>query len=172
MARRRVIAIAGGASAGPEALETAEAVGQRIVDAGHRIATGGRGGVMEAASRGARSASKYREGAVIGILPGLDASDANPYVDIALPTGLNHARNAVLVASADALVAIGGGAGTLSEIALAWTMDKPVIAVAVPGWSGRLAGKPLDSRRSDAIYEAGSADEVVALLNEILDDSL
>ena len=80
---------------------------------------------MEAACRGARSGG----GATIGILPGLDRADANPYVDVAIPTGLGEARNALVVRAADAVIALGGGYGTLSEIALALKAGKRVVGV-------------------------------------------
>ena len=80
---------------------------------------------MEAACRGAKQAG----GLTVGILPGSDRSDANPYVDVALPTGLGEARNALVVRAADAVIAIGGGYGTLSEIALALKAGKPVIGL-------------------------------------------
>ena len=93
----------------------AEEVGARLAEAGAIVVTGGLGGVMEAACRGARS----RRGTTVGLLPGLDRGAANGWVDVAIPTGLGELRNGLVVRAADALVAVGGGAGTLSEIALA-----------------------------------------------------
>ena len=87
---------------------------------------GGLGGVMEAACRGARQAG----GTTVGLLPGLDRRDANPYVDVAIPTGLGEARNALVVRTADVLVAVGGGYGTLSEIGLALRTGKHVVGLA------------------------------------------
>jgi uncharacterized protein (TIGR00725 family) len=87
---------------------------------------GGLGGVMEAACRGASQAG----GTTVGLLPGLDRRDANPYVDVAIPTGLGEARNALVVRTADALVAVGGGYGTLSEIGLALRTGKHVVGLA------------------------------------------
>jgi hypothetical protein len=89
------------------------------------VVTGGLGGVMAAASRGAREAG----GTTLGVLPGLDRSDANEWVDVAVPTGMGEARNALVVRAADALVAVGGAWGTLSEIALARKAGKPVAGV-------------------------------------------
>ena len=89
------------------------------------VVCGGLGGVMEAACRGARGAG----GRTLGILPGLDRSAANPFVDVAVATGLGEARNALVVRAADALVAIGGGYGTLSEVALALKAMKPVVGL-------------------------------------------
>jgi len=90
------------------------------------VVTGGCGGVMEAASKGAREAG----GTTLGILPGGDRSGANEWVEVAVPTGMGEARNALVVRAADALVAVGGAWGTLSEIALARKAGKPVVGVA------------------------------------------
>ena len=167
--RRPVVAVCGGNTASEPLLAEAEALGRALVDAGYRLATGGRGGVMEAASRGARLADGWEEGRIVGVLPSLDPSDANPWVDVALPTGMNHARNVILVAMADVVVAVGGGAGTLSEMALAWTHGKPVIALDVgAGWSGRLAGASLDDRRPDAILRAATAAEAASLARSLV----
>jgi uncharacterized protein (TIGR00725 family) len=89
------------------------------------LVCGGLGGVMEAACRGAKDAG----GTTLGILPGTERSDANQYLDIAIPTGLGEARNAVIVRAADAVVAIGGGYGTLSEIAFALRRSKRVVGI-------------------------------------------
>jgi uncharacterized protein (TIGR00725 family) len=103
----------------------AEAIGREVGRRGGVVVCGGLGGVMEAACRGAREAG----GATLGILPGLDRSAANPHVEVAVATGLGEARNALVVRAADALVAVGGGYGTLSEIALALKAGKPVAGV-------------------------------------------
>jgi uncharacterized protein (TIGR00725 family) len=101
---------------------------------------------------------------VIAVLPGLRAEDANPYADIVIPTGMNYARNIILVAMADVVVAIGGGSGTLSEIALAWQHGKPIVALGLgEGWSARLAGERLDARRDDVVHPADTAAEAVML---------
>ncbi len=96
---------------------------------------GGLGGVMEAACRGARESG----GTTVGILPGTDRSAANPYVDIAIPTGLGEARNAIVARSADALIAIGGAYGTLSEIAFALKAGKRVVGLGTWEVEGVLA---------------------------------
>jgi uncharacterized protein (TIGR00725 family) len=112
----------------------AETVGGAVAEAGAVLVCGGLGGVMAAACRGARAAG----GTTVGLLPGEDRAAANPWVDVALPTGLGEARNALVVRAADALVAVGGGYGTLSEIALARKLGRPVVgldtwAATVPG---------------------------------------
>jgi uncharacterized protein (TIGR00725 family) len=139
-------------------------LGRRAVEAGFRVVTGGLGGVMEAVSRGARAAPSWRDGDIIGILPGYDRRAANPHVDIVVPTGMQIGRNVIVAAMADVVVAIGGGAGTLSEIAIAWQLEKPIIALAATGgWAERLAGDRVDARRSDTVHEAASAEEAIGL---------
>ncbi|MBK9000736.1 MAG: TIGR00725 family protein [Myxococcales bacterium] len=162
--RRRVVAVIGNGAAPPEICAIAEELGERLVERGYRLVTGGLGGVMAAASRGARRASSYREGDVLGILPGSDPSEANPHVDVAIPSGLGIARNALVVQSADAVIAVGGGSGTLSEMAMAWQLGKLVVGVAAPGWSERLAGSPIDERRDDTVERAASAEEAVEIV--------
>lgn len=120
------IGVIGGAECSPEEWQLAEEVGEEIARRGAILICGGRGGVMEAASRGARRAG----GLVVGILPGRHRKEGNPYLTVALPTGLGDARNAVIACSADALIAVGGGYGTLSEIGLALKMGKPVVGLA------------------------------------------
>jgi uncharacterized protein (TIGR00725 family) len=127
-------------SPGPAALlEQAERLGRRLAEAGAVVVCGGGPGVMEAVCRGARSAG----GATVGLLPGLDRGDANPHLSVALPTGMGQGRNLLLVRSSDALVAVGGGFGTLSEIALALRTGTPVVGLAT--WSLRLGDGPMEA---------------------------
>jgi uncharacterized protein (TIGR00725 family) len=123
------IAVVGASEASPEQEQAAEDIGRGLGAAGCVVITGGRGGVMSAASRGAHEAGAT----VIGILPGTDRREANEWVQIALPTGLGHVRNALVVATADAVIAVGGGFGTLSEIALA--LDARVGVVGYDTWA-------------------------------------
>lgn len=163
-ARRHVAAVIGGNSASDLLLAASETIGRGVVDAGLRLVTGGLGGVMTAAARGARTARGWSDGMVIGVLPGLVATEANAFVDIVVPTGMNFARNIIVVAMADVVIAVGGGSGTLSEIALAWQHGKPIVALDLgEGWSARLAGERLDHRREDLLHRAATADEAVAL---------
>jgi uncharacterized protein (TIGR00725 family) len=103
----------------------AEQVGRELGSRGVVLICGGLGGVMEAACRGAKDAG----GVTVGMLPGLDRSDANPYVDVVIATGLGEARNALVVNAAEALIAVGGGYGTLSEIGLALRAGKRVVGL-------------------------------------------
>jgi len=120
-----VAVVGAGGDVAPEVLAIAEAVGAELARRGAVVVTGGLGGVMEAACRGAR-----RGGAVtLGILPGDDRAAANPFVAVAVATGLGELRNGLVVRSADALIAIAGEHGTLSEIALALKAGKRVIAI-------------------------------------------
>ena len=120
------IAVVGPGEASAEQVAAAEEVGRLLASRGAVLACGGLGGVMEAACRGAKEAS----GTTVGILPGHDREAANPYVDVAVATGLGEARNALVVRAADALIAVGGGFGTLSEIALALKSGTPVVGIA------------------------------------------
>ena len=175
MSRRPAIAVIGdaGVSSGSLVYDAARGLGTLAVDNGYRIVTGGLGGVMEAACRVARESDAYREGDTLGILPQDDPSHANPWVDIAIATGMSHARNA-LVANADAVVAVGGVAGTMSEIAFAWTLRRLVVALDNPGWGKRLAGSPLDQRiryreiPDDQIFLVEGPAAAVALITQRL----
>lgn len=172
--RRKVVSVIGDAGVlpGSPTYDVALDLGRRLVDAGFRVMTGGLGGVMEAACKGAHVSDRYREGDTIGILPHLDPEEANPWADIVIASGLDHARN-TLVANADAVIAVGGGAGTLSEIAFAWMFKRLVIAVRGPGWADRLADQKLDGRarcavEEDRVFAANDALHAVALVEEKL----
>jgi uncharacterized protein (TIGR00725 family) len=120
-----------------EAIRTAaEVVGEEVARAGAILITGGLGGVMAAAARGAARAG----GAVVGILPGDNADDASPWITIPIVTNLGHARNVILAHTSEVLIAIGGSYGTLSEVALALKIGIPVAAIA--SWRAARAGHP------------------------------
>lgn len=120
-----IIAVVGDGRCPKEVADRAEAVGRALAEAGAVLVCGGLGGVMEAACRGA----KREGGTTIGILPGLVPGDANPFVDIPIVTGMGQNRNLLVVASAGAVVAVSGGYGTLSEIALALKHGIPVVGL-------------------------------------------
>jgi uncharacterized protein (TIGR00725 family) len=170
-ARRTSIAVIGDGTVDDRAPHwpLAESLGERLVDAGFRVVTGGLGGIMEAACRGAHRSHRYQPGDTVGILPGHDAAAANRFVDVAIPTGLLHGRNLV-VAQSDAVIAIGGGAGTLAEMAYAWIHNRLLIAFRVHGWSGKLAGTRIDGRvrfvsiPDDHVFGVDSAEEAIAML--------
>ena len=124
--RKRIrIAVIGGSRPGRQALEAAFEVGRLVARAGAIVVCGGLGGVMEAASRGAREEGGF----VAGILPGGSPDDANPWVDLPVATGLGYTRNALVVMNADAVVAIDGEYGTLSEIAYGKIHGKKVVGL-------------------------------------------
>ena len=123
--RKLQLAVIGAAVADATVLAQAEAVGRELAEAGAVLICGGRGGVMEAASRGAKKGG----GLTIGVLPGATQGEANRYVDVPILTGLGEARNAIVAASSEVLVAIAGEYGTLSEIALALKMGRPVVGL-------------------------------------------
>ena len=125
MNRPLVIAVVGENDPTPEIVALAEAVGEEIALARAVLVCGGLGGVMEAACRGAQR----KDGVTIGILPGTRQGDANPYVTYAIPTGLGHARNIIVARAAQAVIAIGGKYGTLSEIAFAKIEGTAVIGL-------------------------------------------
>ena len=173
---RKIIAIIGDATieAGGATHKAAFEIGRALVDAGFRVQTGGRTGVMSSALEGARASKKYREGDTIGITPFFDRANINPHADIVIATGLGFNRNN-LVASADAVVAVGGGAGTLAEIAGAWHLLRLVIGYkGVDGWGAKLADQPVDHRvryaeiPDDRVYGANSPKQVVDLINTLL----
>lgn len=120
-----IISVVGAGSCDEEIYRIAETSGRLIAQKGATLVTGGLGGVMEAASKGAKEAG----GMTVGILPGFNKKEANSYVMIPITTGLSHARNIIIVRSADAIIAVGGEYGTLSEIALALKLGKPVAGI-------------------------------------------
>jgi uncharacterized protein (TIGR00725 family) len=114
---------------GAEHEARAEEVGRLLAEAGATVVTGGRGSVMAAAARGAKSAG----GATIGVLPGETREGANEWIDHVVVTGVGHARNLAVVASGEAVIAVGGAWGTLAEIAFARVLGRPVV-ILEPGW--------------------------------------
>jgi uncharacterized protein (TIGR00725 family) len=134
-----IIAVIGDSSCSPEEAKLAENVGELLAQRGAIIVCGGLGGVMEAVCRGAKS----KGGLTVGILPGQDSSMANPWVDIPVVTGIGEARNIAIVKSAQTVIAIGGGYGTLSEIAYALKNNIPVIGLNT--WSMSRNGREDDS---------------------------
>ena len=135
----------------PSVLEAAELVGRELARRGAVVVCGGRGGAMEAVCRGAASEG----GTAIGILPGDDRSEANEWVTVAIPTGLGELRNGLVVRAADAVIAVGGGFGTLSEIGLALRIGRTVIGLGT--WELGRGGRPV----GDAIVVARDARDAV-----------
>ena len=147
-----VIAVIGSARCDERTAAQARAVGHEIARRGALLVCGGRGGVMAAACEGAQAAG----GTTIGILPGTDRREANPFVDVPIVTGLGEARNAIVVRTADAVIAVQGGYGTLSEIGLALKMGRPVIGLGT--WKLESGGEG-----SDPVLRAGTPLQAVGL---------
>lgn len=155
---KHLIAVCGpGATATPQLEQLAEEVGRELAQAGLGLVCGGRGGVMEASCRGAKAAG----GLTIGILPTYDRADANPYVDIVICSGLGEARNTLIAASGSALIAVGGEWGTLSEMALALKLGRPVITLSGYGWDIRRASA--HEQIAGEIFSAANPHEAVRL---------
>jgi hypothetical protein len=150
--RRIIIGVIGAGSCGSRTAAQAERLGELLAKRGAVVACGGLGGVMEAVSCGASRAG----GVVVGILPGPDKSAANRYVTISVATGMGHARNVIIAHTADALVAVEGEHGTLSEIAVGLKLGKPVVAMG--RWS-----------RMDGVTPADSPEDAVEKVFSILD---
>lgn len=146
-------------------MQAAEDVGRLVAERGGVIVTGGRFGVMEAASRGAKKA----DGLTIGFLPAMDKSTANDFVDVIFPTGLGRARNLLTARSCDALIMIGGSCGTLNELTIAYAEARPVVILrGSGGWADRIGtvmhkGKYIDERETVEIDFADTAEEAVAI---------
>ena len=155
MARALVIAVIGENDPTPETAALAEAVGAGIASAGAVLVCGGLGGVMEAACRGAHG----KGGVTIGILPGTRPGDANLYVTYPIPTGLGHVRNILVARAAQAVIAIGGKYGTLSEIAFA--KIEGIAVIGLQTWEFRREGFG-----DDAILRATGAKEAVRMALE------
>ncbi len=164
---KQIVAVIGNANIDNdiEKQKTAFELGKIIIDNGYILATGGLGGVMEYASKGAKSSKKYTENSIIGVLPDYNSDNANKYIDIAIPTGFGLARNLMLISMANVVIAVGGGSGTLNEISAAWQMNKLLIGLQVNGWSEKLCGKALDERRNDIIYCAKNTQEAIKIIN-------
>lgn len=153
------VAVSGGGAAGEAACALAEEVGRELARREAVVVTGGLGGAMAAACRGA----KAEGGTTLGILPGHDRSDANEWVDVAVPTGLGEARNALVVRAADAVIAVAGEFGTLSEIAIALKVGTPVVGLET--WELARNGRPVEAIVV-AMTPAEAAERAVALARE------
>jgi hypothetical protein len=143
-------------------------VGAEVARRGHILLTGGLGGVMASAARGA-----YEHGGItVSILPQKDTSQANPYSTVKIATGLSHMRNMVNVWSADGVIVVGGGAGTLIEVAAAYLEEKPVVAlVGSGGVADEYAGKYLDDRHKTLIHTAQTPKEAVEKVIRLIEGS-
>ncbi len=157
-----IVGIMGGSQESGEAYEAAYRLGRLLAERGYIVLTGGGSGVMEAASKGAYEAG----GMTLGILPGRDATESPPnsYVRIPVFTGISHARNLANVLTSRVVVAVGGGLGTLSEIALALRSGKPVVLLR--SWRFSIEGKP----DPEGLYRVADAEEAAETVARLLGD--
>lgn len=174
MSEHKTVAVIGDGSISSDSEEynIAFNLGKRLIDEGYKIQNGGLGGVMEAAFKGAKSSPNYFEGSTIGLVPSSNYGDANIYADVVIPTGLDILRNG-LVVDADAVIVVGGGVGTLSEMAMAWQKYKLIIAfTSIEGVGAKFASTKLDKRiryqniPEDCIYPASNVEEAIELLKK------
>jgi len=170
--RRLNIAVIGGYRISTLEETLAFELGRQLVTEGFNIVTGGRQGVMLHVARGGQvGRAEGGAGILVGILPGDDFSEANPYLDVALPTGMGYLRNGLVALSGDLVVAIGGMAGTLSELTLAWQMDKPICFLGDSNWARQWGGSVLDERRDDPIPVFARAEQVVSWAANVLQNA-
>tara|TARA_Y100000591_G_scaffold325505_1_gene346576 strand:- start:238 stop:777 length:540 start_codon:yes stop_codon:yes gene_type:complete len=157
------IAIIGSRELSSTSLSLLKELAYELVSKGYRTVTGGLGSLQRTVHAGAKSNPQHTDCDTIVLLPGFDPEPAINHADVIIPTGLDAYRNA-LVANSEVVVAIGGGAGTLSEMAFAWQFKRPIIAIGNEGWADRLAGESLDRRSELSVVDctSSSIDEIVA----------
>lgn len=172
--RKNVITVIGDSKTSPEIYELTRNIGRMLIDHGYCIQCGGLGGIMEAVCEGAKSSLNYSYGNTIAIIPSYDRSQSNIYADIVIPTGIDIMRNCIVVNS-DAVVVVGGGAGTLSEMALAWSIFKLILAFNnVEGWGKKLANHKIDNRNryptipEDCVYGVSSPEQMIDYLDKYI----
>ncbi|MFX1500428.1 MAG: TIGR00725 family protein [Promethearchaeota archaeon] len=160
-----VISVIGASEIDKDTKKKTIEIGKLLAQNKYVVACGGLSGVMKAVCKGV----KIENGLTIGIIPYIEKSAANKYVDIVIPCPFSQARNIVVVLSGDACLAISGKAGTLSEICFAWIYQKPIVALSgVKGWSSKIANQKLDDRRFDMIYGVETPHEAISKLKELL----
>lgn len=141
-------------------------LGRQIAIKDRTFVCGGLGGFMEAVCKGIKQSADTFNGQTVGILPDDTSDNANPFIDTTVATGQGIARNIIIVRTADVIIAAGGGAGTLSEIAFAWQLEKKVLCVtSFEGWAKELAGKNLDDRQNGLLIPVNSIDEILKHLD-------
>jgi uncharacterized protein (TIGR00725 family) len=146
------VSVIGGSAPSAAAADRAEAVGRELAERGHELVCGGLTGVMEAACRGASE----RDGHTIGIVPGEDRAAANPYVETAVATGMGNARNVLVVLNGDAVIAVEGATGTLSELGHALDLGRPVAGI--------------DTHRVDGIEHVETAAAAVEYVEQAVEE--
>lgn len=172
MSKITISVIGSAGTLSPEHHAIALHVGRVIALNGFNLVCGGLGGVMAAACEGFKHVAGAR-GKTLGYLPGYAATDANPFIDIALPTGLDIGRNQLVVAAGVAVIALGGGAGTLSEIALASQLRKPIGLVRLcGGWAEQLPEGYLDHRHTSYMHSLDTLEAITDFIAQCADSSM
>lgn len=165
--RRLQVTVIGRYDATESQYEQGMAIGRMLAEMNLIAITGGRAGLMEAVARGCTEAG----GISVGILPGERFDESNPYNTIVIPTGIGYARNSMNVLAADVVIVVGGAAGTLSEMAFAWSYKKPIIALKPSGgWAAQLAGQCIDHRSDQPVIAADNLEDLRTKLSSTLED--
>lgn len=162
------VAVIGSSEADETMLKVAEQAGTIIARLGAALVTGGRDGIMSAASRGCAAAG----GIVLAVTPHRAMDEVNDFAHYHIPTAMGWARNCITGIAGDVVLVIGGAAGTLSEIAYAWMYNRPIVAMSCcEGWSKRIAGQSVDHRRNDVVIDCRSIAELEPILKGLLEKS-
>ncbi len=165
--RKTQVTVIGRYDATESQYELGRAIGRLIAELDMVAITGGRAGLMEAVARGCVEAG----GMSIGLLPGERFEESNPYNTIVIPTGIGYARNSMNVLAADVVIVVGGAAGTLSEMAFAWSYRKPIIALRTSGgWAEELAGKCIDHRHNEPVRAVDTIEQLKDVLREVVSE--
>ena len=172
MPRRLNLSVLGSYSANDAEHKLAHELGLGLADMGLNIISGGQEGVMLSLCKAIyeHRSNGYDSAYIVGILPFGSFDDANQYLDLAVPVGAPHLQNAIVPLSADIVVTVGGAAGTLGELALAWQFKKPIALLGSEGWSGKLAGQKLDSRRDDELTHFHRVEDLLLWVADIRRD--
>ncbi len=171
---KKIISVIGDSNATDTTYNISREVGRILIDNGYAIQCGGLGGIMKGVCEGAKMSPSYSYGCTIAITPSYDRTEVNAFADIVIPTGLGLMRNGTVV-NADAIIVIGGGAGTLSEMALAWSMFKLIISFDnIEGWGKELSNKRIDHRNrypsipEDCVYGISTPEQMILFLNKYI----
>ena len=172
MPRRLNLSVLGSYSANETEQELAHELGLGLAEMGLNIISGGQKGVMHSLCKAIHEhrTNGYDSAYIVGILPNGGFEDANQYLDLAVPVGAPHLQNSIVPLSADIVVTVGGAAGTLAELALAWQFKKPIALLGTEGWSGKLGGQKLDSRREDKLAHFHAVTGLLSWIDEIKRD--
>lgn len=167
-----VVSVIGSSKTSNENYELSKAVGRALIDNGYIVQCGGLGGIMQGVFEGAKASDNYKFGHTIAIVPSYERISANKFADIIIPTGLDIMRNGIVVNS-NAVIVIEGGAGTLSEMAIAWSLFKLIIAFQTSGgWAEKLSSQRIDNRNrypnipEDCVFGVSSVHEMLETLNK------